>query len=328
MATSGTVGQTTIDTAKVLEHAFRRCGIGPEKQTPERVQTALECLFFLLTYLATRGINLWCVANHYIPLYAGQRVYALPSGSIQVLNALFHSPTTVTGTVTDGTTDYIDDLGSDNTVVRFGLKLDAAPSGPVTVSASDDGVTYTVFKTIAVADYPTTLTWYDVDPQVSGSYFKVTDTGQGPTLDVGTLYLSTGGSEVTVSQYSRDEYAQQPNKTVTGGSVTNFFFEKLLTPQVSCMPVPNADGMFLSVWVHRQVEDVGSLTQSLAIPFRWFDAVITHLAFRLAISLDGVDPSKITLLKQLADEMVLTTELDETDRSPIMIRPNIGVYTA
>ncbi len=327
MATSGTIGQTTISTDKLLEHAWRRCGLLASSQTPEQVDAAKESLYMLLVHLANRGLNLWCVDKHYIPLFTGQRSYSLPDGSLSVLNVLHSKPTTISGSDTSTASTYTYAFTTEDTLVRFGLELASAPNGPVTIAVSDDDVTYTTIKTIALADAPTALAWFDVDPQRTTSYVKVTDTGGSPALSVATFYAANGGTDVPVSQFNRDEYAQQPDKDFQSGTVTNYFFEKSLSPTVSAWPVPNADGNFLTVWLHRQVQDVGALSQELGIPSRWLESISNQLAFRVALEVPGVDPARLSLLKGLSDESVITAEMDETDGAPIMIQPNIGVYT-
>ena len=327
MATSGTVGQTVINTAKMLEHAWRRCGLKPTMQTPEAVLSAKESLYILMVHLANRGLNLWCVEEERLPLYAGQAKYLLPTGTLSVLNVLHSKPNLITGTVTSDASSYTDELDESSTVVLIGLKLATVPNGAVTLESSADGITWTVFKTIALADAPTTLTWYSLDVQVTDTFFRVVDNGTVPALSVTTFSLATGVTDVTVSQFNRDEYAQQPDKGFTSGSVTNYFFDKSLTPEIACWPVPSANGNFLSVWVHKQVQDVGSLSQEIAIPSRWMESILNQLSFRVAMEAEGVDPARITMLKQLSDESVIVAELDETDGSPIMIQPNISVYS-
>ena len=77
MATSGTIGSTVVATDVVLAHAFRRCGVSATAQTPEFVEIAQECLFFLMLSLASRGINLWCVDKQIMDVTSGKEVYVL-----------------------------------------------------------------------------------------------------------------------------------------------------------------------------------------------------------------------------------------------------------
>ncbi len=329
MATSGTTAQTVISTAKLLEHAWRRCKLSPTTQTPEQVRVALESLHTLINYLANRGINLWTVTSHYLSLTEGKQTYQLPPGTLSLLNVVHHIPSIASdGVITvGGTLDYQVELPESVTVTHLSLKLDNAPNGPLSFEYSDDGVTWEVFKTMTVAEAPLSLTWYALDPRLTGSFFKVTDTGLAPNLSVNQFSLAQGTSELTMTPFNRDQYVQQPRKALSSGPCTNYFFERLLEPQVSCWPVPNSDLSFLNVWVHQEVQDVGSLSQELAVPSRWMEAIITHWALRIALETPTVDDARISLLKGLADEMVLTSELDETDHSPIQIYPRIRQYT-
>lgn len=92
MATSGTVGTTRINTAKLLEKAIRRCGLSPASITAETIETAKEDLFMLLMSISNRGLNLWCVDQTFIPLVVGQATYELPAGGLDVLNLLVETP--------------------------------------------------------------------------------------------------------------------------------------------------------------------------------------------------------------------------------------------
>lgn len=92
MTTSGTIGTTVINTAKLIEKALRRCGISPASATVETLETAKEDLFMLLMSLSNRGLNLWCIDSQTVPLVAGQAVYVLPPGSLDVLNLVLATP--------------------------------------------------------------------------------------------------------------------------------------------------------------------------------------------------------------------------------------------
>ena len=86
MATSGTVAQTVISTAKVLEHALRRAGVTASAQTPDVVDVAKECLYLLLSHYANTSLNLWCIEKVLVPLTEGKAEYSLPRGTNDVLN--------------------------------------------------------------------------------------------------------------------------------------------------------------------------------------------------------------------------------------------------
>lgn len=92
MATSGTIGNTAISTVKLVEKALRRCGLSPASITAETLETAKEDLYMLLMSLSNRGLNLWCIDSQTVPVVAGQAVYVLPVGTLDVLNLNLATP--------------------------------------------------------------------------------------------------------------------------------------------------------------------------------------------------------------------------------------------
>src|SRR5512143_3599593 len=87
MATSGTVGSTVIDVTTVIEHAVRRCGVPVASLPAESLVSTQENLYLLLTNLANRGINLWCVQKQVLALIPNQKVYNMPVGTVDLLRA-------------------------------------------------------------------------------------------------------------------------------------------------------------------------------------------------------------------------------------------------
>jgi hypothetical protein len=57
------------------------------------------------------------------------------------------------------------------------------------------------------------------------------------------------------------------------------------------------------------------------------DGFIWLLSARLCFELPGIDPTKQTLIVQMADKVVLEAEQSETDGAPIYLTPGIGVYS-
>lgn len=322
MATSGTIGTTVINTAKMLEKALRRAGLPPQAVTPETVETASDSLFMLLMSLTNRGLNLWCIDKQFIPLTVGQALYNLPVGTLSVLNLLQATPSRADYVVSTNTATSTSDVA----LVRYGIKFSTQPDVPCAFEHSQDGITWTVLNTITVADlHPTGMyNWFDCDPQINAMYFRVNGLVAGVVSDI---YLSTNNREIVVAQFNRDDYANQPNKNFQSSSVTNFYFEKLVNPKITVWPVPNDDVRHLVLFRHRQVEDVGSLTQTLEIPSRWIEAITWQLCVRLCFELPGIDQARRGEVTQMATAMMAEVESGETDSAPLYYQPNVGVYT-
>lgn len=327
MATSGTVGQTVLDTARVIEHAFRRCKVPTARQTAESVQIAKDNLYLLLTHLSNKGLNLWCVEQAYVGLETAQATYEAPTGTIDVLNLVYSQPTQTVGTETTTATSITTALSATTQIQRVGLKFSAGTaSDTLTLASSDDGSTWTTIRTETKTDWTTdTWYWFSLDPAITARYFRATF-GQNTTFT--EFYLASAIYDLPIVQWNRDTFATINNRTQAGRPSTTYYFEKLLTPRVTLWPVPNNDYDHLTMFIHRQVQDVGTLVQQIEVPQRWVEAIIWQLAVRLCYELDGVDPNVLGMVMQMAEKIELETVREETDSAPIYLSSNIRVYTA
>ena len=329
MATSGTIDTTVISTDVVLAHAMRRCGVAATGQTPEIVEIAQECLFFLMLALTGRGINLWCVDKQIIDVVVGQKKYVLPPGTLSVLNYAFSTATYVTGTDTSAATSYQVALSSNSTVVRAGVTFSVLPTTDTLLQFSDNGITWTTATTIPQKDLPLTTgtrAWYDMNISGSHAYYRVY---AAAGLTSTELLLCSQISDLPIKAMNRDDYTALPNKDAAGSPSVNVFFEKLKNPEISLWPVPNVSGNQLSIWRHRQIQDVGSLTQQLDIPNRWYEDVIWQLARSLMFELPAgvVDMARMQAVLGMADTAQITVESGENDDAPTFYTPGISVYT-
>jgi hypothetical protein len=324
MATSGTVATTTLDTAVLLEHAIRRCGIPAANQTPETVLIGQQNLYLLLLNLANRGLNLWCVEKDLIPLTTNQATYDLPAGTVRLLNVMYSQMTQVTGTDTAGASTITTELTSSTQVLRWGFKLSAGVTGSMLFESSDDGVTWTTQTSIASTTWDTEWYWYELDPPPTATYYRLSSSVPA-TFD--EFFLASAVRDIPMTQFNRDEYTQQPNKQFSGSVCTNFYYDKLVNPTITVWPVPSVGTDQLSVWRHRFVQDVGTLTQQIEVPQVWLEAVVWMLAARLVYELPGVDPGRRKEVVEASSAFLMEAELGESDNAPVYFVPGIGCYT-
>lgn len=324
MATSGTIGTTRISTAKMVEKALRRCGLAPQAITPEIVETAKEDLFMFLMGLSNRGLNLWCVDQKLMNLVVGKKTYLLPVGTTDVLNLLFCVSTRPDYTVVTAATDASVTFTEDTPVVRFGVKFSVLPTVSFDFQTSVDGFTWTTIQTVTEFPAINEYAWFDLNTRLTGKYFRLYSTTLGTVSD---LYLASEVRETPLSAFNRDDYANQPNKDQLSGTVVSYWFEKLVEPQITAWPVPSIDTAHLRLFRYRQIQDIGTLTQELELPNRWFEAINWHLASRLAFEIIGVDPERRKEVIMMANSMTIEVEGGETDSSPTYFAPNISVYT-
>jgi hypothetical protein len=326
MAFSGTISTTTFNTNKVVDHAFRRCRVTAQRVTAEMQDIATDCLYLLLSELASSKTPSWCIEKLILPFYQGQPDVILPLGTEEVLNANYRSLQQVTGPETFTSTVYKVNFGTFTQVSTVGIKWLAA-AVPVTFAVSDDNITWTNVEVQTTTASTGQWTWTDITPASARKYFRIT--ANSGTLAYETIYLGNTPTEIPFGVLNRDSYVAQSNQIFQGRPTTYWFQRDINQPIMHLWPAPNPTAEYaqLIVWRHRQIMDVGTLQQELEIPQRWYDAIVMKLASRLALEIDIVDPSMIQLLTPLAENSLRIAWDGDNDGSSTTIQPMIGYYT-
>ena len=94
-------------------------------------------------------------------------------------------------------------------------------------------------------------------------------------------------------------------------------------------PVPDEDdGRYqLRMQRHRSIMDVGTLSQQVEVPTRWYEAVVAGLACKLAREIEEVDINMLKILDPDANAAFTSVALENRDNSPVNIDPGISGYT-
>lgn len=326
MAVSGTISTTTFDTRKVIDHAFRRCKITTQRITAEMQDIATDLLYLLLSEIASVRTPSWCIEKLILPFYEGQPNVTLPLGTVEVLNANYRYIQPVTGSNITSSTVYQVNFSSSTVVSTVGIKW-SGNSVPLNFSVSNDGSTWTVVDSVVPEAVAGEITWFDIYPAIAYPYFKITATSG--TLQYSLITTANTPSEIPFGVLNRDSYVAQSNQIFAGRPTTYWFQRDIERPILHLWPAPNlaAEGAQLIVWRHRQIMDVGTLQQELDIPQRWYEAIVSQLAFKLAQEIDVVDPSLVGTLGQLAAINMNTAWTGDNDGSPMTIQPWIAPYT-
>lgn len=326
MAVSGTISATTFNTNKVIDHAFRRCKITAQRVTAEMQSIATDVLYLLLSEMASVRTPSWCIEKLILPFYEGQPNVTLPLGTEEVLNANYRYLQPVTGAVVSTSTVYQVNFTSSTVVSTVGIKWSAA-AVPLTFSVSNDNLTWTVVDTVTPSATAGQITWFDIYPAIAYQYFKITATSG--TLSYSVITLGNTPSEIPFGVLNRDSYVAQSNQIFAGRPTTYWFQRDINQPILHLWPAPNlaAEGAQLIVWRHRQIMDVGTLQQELDIPQRWYEAIVSQLAFKLAQEIDVVDANLLVPLSQAAALNMNTAWNGDNDGSPTTIQPWIAPYT-
>jgi hypothetical protein len=320
---------TVFNTRKVIDHAYRRCRIPPEGISSEQIDFALDTLYLVLSMLANRGLQLWCIERYLMPLYEAQGLITMPNGIVDILNTNLRTIEVVNENTTDTTTSttYTTIFPAQTQVTVIGIEWSGA-STSYALETSNDGATWT---TLSTQDNPNatagTVTWVDVQGSLATTYFRVRATTG--VLNQTQVILANTPNEIPMARLNRDDYVNLPNKTFEGRPLQFWCDRQLNNPVLYLWPVPSAQFVTAQVvvWVKRYIMDVGTMTQEIEVPQRWYDSIVYVLAARLAEETPTVDPQMIAILDQKAQRALLESENEERDNSPIYLTPNIAVYT-
>ena len=330
MATSGTVSTTQFTTRQVIDHAFRRCRLGAQQITSEMIDVANDQLYLILSNLANRGVQLWCIEKLIMPLYEGNGAVTLPLGTVDVLNTNLRTLQEVTGTETTSSTTVTMVVSGGTTLTTVGILWSAA-AVPFVVEQSVTGSTWTSVPTEESTTAPTQTAgqwlWVDFNATTTNNYFRVRATSG--TLSATDVYFGNTPTEIPIARLNRDDYTALPNKFFLGRPLQFWFDRQLNQPIMHLWPVPNAAATTQQIvlWRHRYIQDVGTMVQELDVPQRWFDAIVALLASKLAEETPEVDMQLMPILEAKADKALAEAENEERDNSPIYWAPLISSYT-
>ena len=356
MATSGTVGLTTVSVQDLIDDAARASGKLAEELTVEQVQSSKRNLFYVLSSIINKGIQYFAIKKTVIGLNANQYIYDMPVGSNDALNVLYRQmerpaggyATSAGGTVAnvyDGdTATYCQQTSANGNIsVNFGASnpIYIGSIGILPYVSGGGSATWTITYEYSVdATTWVTLTslgstvvtdnewiWTDIDPGENVIAYRVRVSG-GVTLALREFYLGNNSREIQMSRLNRDDYTNLPNKNFTANQPFQFWFDRTIpVPSIYLWPVPSDPFIQMTVWYSAQIEDIGALSGELAIPDRWLLAIESMLAHRMSLILPAVPLERVKYLEGQADRNFNDAEQEERDKSPIYWAPNISVYT-
>ena len=327
MAYSNTVSQTVFNTRKVIENAIRRCKMPAESITAEYVDIANDQLYLLLADLANMGAPLWCIEKQILPLYDGEGYITLDTKVVDILNSNLRQLQSVTGTNTTTSTTRTIAFSGDTFVTTVGVRWTAA-SVPIALERSVDNIVWTTIQTETPVAIAGEWTWYDLDSSIATLYFRVRATSG--TLSFSEIYTGNTPTEIPLARMNRDDYTNLPNKSFQSNRPLQFWYDRLIpNPVMRLWPVPNSGAITSQIvlWVQRYIMDVGTMTQQVEVPQRWYEAIVSMLAAKMALEIMEVDAGLISLLDAKAERALYVAQAEERDNSPMMMAPNIAVYT-
>lgn len=362
MATSGTVGVQTMDVISLITTAVRRCGLLPGSLTPESLDTAKNNLFLGMASLVNQGIPLWTIEKIVLGIHVNQYLLPFPSGTIDLRNVLYRynvlpsggSPfssaggnaawafdqnlsTACTQSAPNGYISY--DFGQTIIIPFVGFLNNQTQDLDIVYEYSNDNINWVQIASGSNAGGQTgtfgsqlyeagSWYWQDIAQPVAARFYRIRET-DGGTLNVTEVVFGQPAREVTISRTSADDYQNLPYKNQVGGSgrPLQYWFDRQIQPQAWLWPSSGYEFNTLVCWGRRELQDVGTYTNTLEFPTRWLDAVIWDLAERCSHELQGINVARIPLIAAKAQKAMSLAWTEERDASPVFYSPNISCYT-
>lgn len=348
---SGTISQTVFSTRKVIDRAFGPTKISPQQITGEYIAIAKDLLYLFLSTLASKGIALWAIQKQILPLYEAVQSVPLPLGVVDLLNCNLRTSTRLAGTYSASSGIAVNAFDGDletlctqsapggNITVQFpstsqptcfGFFPAAFGTWDIEIQISVDGITWIPAYTNHELDVSIgQWFWTDIEgiPQGKVLYARL-QAGPATVLNVAEFVVQDVLQEIPLSKINRDDYANLPDKWFLGRP-TQFWYDKQIDqPIITLWPAPSAPFTFnqLICYVQNYIQDVGSMTDSLAVPQRWFLAIVCELSRLLNLQIPEAKGDQ-TMLEIEASKQLATAWASETDSSPTYIRPRIWNYT-
>lgn len=322
---SGTVGQTLFDTATLISRAFNRCRLRSAVISDEMVSNAKEELFLLLSHLANGPTPLWAIDLLLLPFTQGLSGFTMPIGTVDVKQVNYRTlnPLQVSASPSYNPTTA---TAIDTVAITW-----SGPAVPIQVQMNVNGTWITIESTEVNASAGQT-TFFNLDGGIPAASWQViaNPVPTGNVLEVSSVGFYITLSEVQMASFSRDDWANT-SRISFPGTPRQYWFERVVpAPVIHFWPTPQINDQTNAcavVYRHRQIMDVGDLTDLLEVPQRWYLAIVDLLAEAIGRSFPDVDPSILPVLQTYALKSLKEAREEEREAAPMRIQPQIARYT-
>ena len=154
------------------------------------------------------------------------------------------------------------------------------------------------------------------------------------TVDLLEQVIRTGAgnpatqSDLTISRISVSTYATIPNKTTQGRPIQVWIERLRDAPRITVWPVPNQGTLLnpyyiFAYWRMRRIDDAGDGSNTMDVPYRFYEALVAGLAYHLALKVPG-GMERLQILKAQYDEAWDLAAGEDREKAAIRFVPRIG----
>ena len=290
-----------LDLTEIVEEAFERAG--SELRSGYDLRTARRSLNLLFADWANRGINMWTFEQGTINLVQGQNCYPVPTDTVDLLEHVIRTGSNTASTQADLTITRI----SISTYATIPNKLQQAR--PIQVWFQRlDGQTSSVGTTLSTSISATDTTIVlasAVGLPATGFILIGSETINYGYISGNTLYnCFRGQNNTTAASHTSGVSVYQQN-----------------LPSVTVWPTPDGSTSYQFVyWRMRRIDDAGSGSSTMDVPFRFLPCLVAGLAYYLALKVpDGA--ARLDILKAQYDEAWELAATEDRETAAIRFVP-------
>ena len=149
------------------------------------------------------------------------------------------------------------------------------------------------------------------------------------TIDLLEHVIRTGSgtnqSDLSLNRISVSTYATITAKNSTGRPV-QLYINRQATPTFTVWPTPDdAETYTVVYWRLKRMDDAGTAaSNTMDVPSRFIPALVSGLAYNIALKRPEVDLNRVALLKAAYEEQFNLAADEDGDKSSIQFAPNIS----
>lgn len=355
LLTSGTYNFQSVEIELLIREAYERIGILGEFVEYQKLDSAKRSIDLIFLDWMNKSVNLWTLGITYLPLITSQSTYNLPvivSDIIQAsirtstrqlegtatssaggtaANAFDGNPATAcTQTAPNGNIQYnygVDGLGNSITQkINFvGIQPNDTNLYNIVIENSLDGITWNTLLTQEINCVAGVNNWFDIITPTAAQYYRLRAT-TGTTLNIQELYFNNNINDILMSNISRYGYYSFSNRQYES-QPNIYYLHRDITPVLHIYPTPSSQFNCMFYSYKQMIQDTGDLyTNTVEIPSRFYVALISRLAYELALKYRSNDLQYLQLLKSESDSTFGVATTEDSPNLSITIQPNYDPY--
>jgi hypothetical protein len=168
------------------------------------------------------------------------------------------------------------------------------------------------------------LLWKLVNTPVTVTTSVTSYTLDSDIIDSLQTTINVNGNDLEMNRITYQDYMKLPDKTQTGRPTQFTFLRGKDNVSMTVWPTPDQT-YTMNLFTMTRIQDVtASAIQTADLPFRFLPALVDGLAYKMSMRRPGVDPSKISFLKQQYEETFAFALEEDRQRTSMFIRPRLG----